>query len=173
MNWDAIAAITGVVSAIAVVVSLIYLGRQIVQNTRAIKSATWQAIQDAEQRADEAVARDLTAAELFNRGSMHGLTSLEGAERTRYWLIHKSYMDLYQALHYHFEQGTIDEELWRTWVLQIEDGIRNSPMIGVDMIPRLKFLRPSFRKFVESQLENCGIEIDPAALEQGFMPGNG
>ena len=44
MNWDAIGAIGEVSGAVAVVVTLIYLAGQLRQNTQALRSSTYEAI---------------------------------------------------------------------------------------------------------------------------------
>ena len=97
MNWDTVVAICEIVSAIAIVVTLFYLARQLRQNTQTIKSATWQSTQDAEQRFDEMIASNSAVADLFDRGMRGGIDSLQGAERTQFSLIHKQLLDLYQA----------------------------------------------------------------------------
>ena len=73
MNWTAITAVADIVGTVAIVVSLIYVARQLGQNTRAVKSATWQATQDAEQRFDETIATSSKMAELFDKGIRHGI----------------------------------------------------------------------------------------------------
>lgn len=46
MNWEAISAISEVVGAVAVVVSLIYLALQIRQNTKVVRGTTLDSITD-------------------------------------------------------------------------------------------------------------------------------
>ena len=167
MNWDAVAAVSEVVGAIAIVITLIYLAQQLRQNTKAIKSATWQATQDAEQRFDGMIASDSLMAELFDRGMEQGLGSVQKGERTRLWLIQKQLLDLYQTHHYHYENGIIDEDLWRNWVAQLDDGLSDFPNWGRDMVPRLKYLRPSFRAFLEHHLRKHDIEVGDEAT-RGF-----
>lgn len=171
MNWEAVAAVSEVVGAIAIVITLLYLAQQLRQNTQAIKSATWQATQDAEQRFDESIATGPGMANLFNRGMKDGAGSLEGAEQTQFWLIEKQLMDLYQTHHYHYENGIIDEDLWQNWVAQLDDGMKDFPNWGRDMVPRLKFLRPTFRAFLEGRLREHGVELGDEARESGLMPG--
>ncbi len=44
MNWDAIGAIAELLGAIGVIASLVYLATQIRQNTRSVRSATYQGL---------------------------------------------------------------------------------------------------------------------------------
>ena len=166
MNWDTVVAICEIVSAIAIVVTLFYLARQLRQNTQTIKSATWQSTQDAEQRFDEMIASNSAVADLFDRGMRGGIDSLQGAERTQFSLIHKQLLDLYQTHHYHHEKGIIDDELWNTWVAQLDDSLKHSPNWGWNTVPRLHYLRPSFRAFLEDRLRKHGIEPGNAPPER-------
>ncbi len=53
------------VGAVAVVVTLVYLTVQLRQNTAALRSNSWQAIQDAEQRFDTLLAGDMALADIW------------------------------------------------------------------------------------------------------------
>jgi hypothetical protein len=44
MNWDAIGAVSDLVGSVGVIVSLIYLGAQIRQNTRSVQAGTFQSV---------------------------------------------------------------------------------------------------------------------------------
>lgn len=52
------AAIAEVVSAIAVVISLLYVGYEVRQNTAAVKSTAYQSIHDAEDRSWQSISAD-------------------------------------------------------------------------------------------------------------------
>ena len=49
MNWEAISAVSEIVGAIAVVISLIYVATQIHQNTRMMRSAAKQSLTETTQ----------------------------------------------------------------------------------------------------------------------------
>lgn len=138
------------IGSIAVVVTLVYLAMQIRQNTTALTSSTWQAIQNAEQAFDQAMATNRGAAEAWVRGAADGLDSLEDpAERFQCFLIGKQLVDLFQTHHYQHERGLVDAELWQTWVSQFEYEIQTSPGFGDVLRERYPHLRPSFRRFVD------------------------
>ena len=134
--------------AIAVVVTLVYLTVQLRQNTSALRSSTWQAIQNAEHAFDQSLASNEDAAQLWVRGAANGLDSFDDpAERFRCFLIGKQIIDQFQNHHYQYERGLIDSELWQTWVSQFEDEIANSPGFIDALKERYPYLRPAFQRF--------------------------
>ena len=138
------------VGAIAVVITLGYLAVQIRQNTAALRSSTWQAIQNAEHLFDQSLVGSKDAAEIWVRASQHGLDGFDDpVERFRCLLIGKQLVDQFQTHHYQREQGLIDPDLWKTWVSQFDEEVENSPGFVDVLRERYPHLRPSFRRFVD------------------------
>jgi len=150
MNWDAVGAIGELVSAIAVVVTLAYVAMQLRQNTDAMRSSTWQSIQDAEQRYDTLLVSNPELITLFLRGGTQGRAALiEPESALRYDLVAKQLIDLFHTHHYQHEIGMITDDWWQSWVLQYEDAIGSFPGFREAMKQRYPFYRPSFQRFVD------------------------
>ena len=138
------------VGAIAVVVTLVYLAQQLRQNTAALKSGTWQAIQNSELGFDQFLVSNEEVARLWLKGSAKGLDSFEDpTERFRCMIIGKQLVDQFQTHHYQYERGLIDAELWQTWVSQFEEEAARSPGFVDAVKERYPHLRPAFRRFVD------------------------
>jgi hypothetical protein len=151
MNWEAIGAIGELVSAVAVVLSLIYVALQLRQNTGALRSSTWQAIQESEQRFDEMLARDPKLVDVWLRGSAQGLAALrDPTEAFQFTLTAKQLVDLFHTHHYQHEIGMIADDWWQTWVLQYEEAM-SWPGFGEILKQRYPFFRPSFQRFVDDR----------------------
>src|SRR2546430_15860417 len=82
MNWDAIVAISQLVAAVGVILSLVFVGLQIKQNTRALRRnehnstmAQWTVIRMA-------IAKNRDIAELMTAG-LHGERALDAADQLR------------------------------------------------------------------------------------------
>src|SRR5438132_7411512 len=82
MNWDAIVAISQLVAAVGVILSLVFVGLQIKQNTRALQRtehnstmAQWTVIR-------QAIAQNRDIAELMTAG-LHGERALDAADQLR------------------------------------------------------------------------------------------
>ena len=153
MSWDAVGAIGEVIGAIAVVLTLVYLAVQLRQNTKALKSNTWQSIQDAEQRFDEFLSRDTTLLDVWIRGAENGLDSLVEPEKLQFYLLSKQLLDQFQTHHYHYEKGMIDQDLWEAWESTFVDDLQKWPGYSEVIRERLPLLRSSFAEFVSSHLE--------------------
>ena len=150
MNWEAIGAIGEITGAFAVVLTLLYLAVQLKQNTGALRSTTWQAVQDAEQRFDSSLVDDPELIALFLRGNSDGMDSLDATERFQYNLIAKQLLDQFQTHPYQYELGMIGEAWWQTWITQYEQEIESSQGFRDIVKERYPHLRPSFREFVDA-----------------------
>lgn len=103
MNWDAIGAIGEIVGAGAVVLTLIYLSIQLRQNTEALRSTAWQAIQDSEHEFDLSLAHDPQALAVFLHGMKEGMDSFDDpVEGFQFFIIGKQLIDHYQKHHYQY-----------------------------------------------------------------------
>lgn len=69
MNWDAASAIAEIIGLVIVVISLIYLARQIKQNTNAIQSGTREAFLSALQNTNSFA---LQHSDVWHRGALAG-----------------------------------------------------------------------------------------------------
>ena len=78
MNWEAISAIGQLVGALAVVISLIYLAREVRSNARATRLASMRTMSDAYNRWAQQLTEHPHLRELYYRG-IHDFESLEGA----------------------------------------------------------------------------------------------
>ena len=79
MNWEAISAIGQIVGALAVVISLIYLAREVRSNARATRVASMRSVSDNFNRWIQQLAEHPDLSELYYRG-IHDFESLEGAD---------------------------------------------------------------------------------------------
>jgi hypothetical protein len=83
MNWEAIGAIGEIVGAIAVFVTLLYLGIQLRLNTRALKSSTFQEISASTAETMQVIASTPGMSELIVK-SQAGIGALSGRTDTIY-----------------------------------------------------------------------------------------
>jgi hypothetical protein len=123
-NWDAISAISEIIGAVAVVVSLIYVAVQIRQNTRAVRGATLDAI-TAHQQAELRWSSDL-AAEFGKALEAPDTLSFEESWRLSEWL--SSAFSARQNEYQQYRKGLLDQEVWES--IQQIIGI----IIGIDWV---------------------------------------
>ncbi len=108
MDWDMIGAVGEVAGAVAVVVTLIYLARQIRDSARQDRRAQYTELNRDFLQISNAVAHDESFADVFFRGAMDP-SSLSPSELGRF---NSSLVMMFRALealfHYHREGGIDD-----------------------------------------------------------------
>ncbi len=114
MNWDAIAAIGELAGALAVVISLLYLARQINQNTRAMRrTAAHEAVEGMLNWFSHALADpDLTR--IWTQG-IESLDNLSEDEIARFALLQFNMMKVAEDIHFQHMEGAMDPGLWEGW----------------------------------------------------------
>ena len=83
VNWEAISAIGQLVGALAVVISLIYLAREVRSNARETRRAAMRSTLDSLTRLAHHVTDNADLAELRNRG-FNDFESLNAVDRARF-----------------------------------------------------------------------------------------
>ena len=112
MNWEAISAIGQLVGAHAVVISLIYLAREVRSNARATRHAAMRSTLDNFNRLAQQLTEHSDLAELYYRG-VDDFESLEGVDRARFsWFMHQMFRNMEDVYHQHLK-GHLDPHLWR------------------------------------------------------------
>lgn len=160
-----IGSIAEIVGAVAIVVSLLYVGIQVSDSTLAVRSAT---------------ANDTSAAMsewYINIGSnsqatrivLDGITdpeSLSREETAQYiYMLHGLFLE-YQAAYYVSEQGTLDFEMRQSLVNTLL-GVREQPGFLKYWGQRRDLFQPSFRAFVDDLIAKGTTNTN---LEQLYQP---
>lgn len=116
-----IAEVAEVIAAIGVIISLIYLGYEVRQNTVAVRTTAYQAIHDAEDQFWSDLVSEPGVADLWQRGLQLGRENLTSEERARFNVTARRLIYLYQNVHYQNRQGVVDTELWDAWVASLDE----------------------------------------------------
>ena len=114
MQWDAIGAIGEILGALAVVVSLFYVGSQVRQNAKAIRGQTYESLSMA--LADSAIqaANDPDVMEAMARAINGEDLSID--QNARYVSLIRAYTRMASAAHYQYSLGLLDDEQLRELV---------------------------------------------------------
>ncbi len=113
MNWLAIGTLAQIISALAVVVSLAYVGVQIRQNTRQVRVAT----HDGTTRDFRQFTRQLLASghgEVFARGLEDPL-QLDEKQKLDFAFMMYDLFKAFENIHYHYLHGTLGDDAWTGW----------------------------------------------------------
>ena len=99
------------IGAVAVIVSLIYVGVQVRQNTQSVRTSAFQAaIRDATDTIDH-VVHDSELIRIWLVG-LRDLDSLSPEDRYRFAAYMTSVLRRYESLLYQTQQGTLDPDAW-------------------------------------------------------------
>jgi len=111
------------VSALAVVISLIYLGRQMQQNTTSVRAASFNSMVENSIRLLEHAFRDSEFASYLHRAETDP-ASLNAAEKVRW----DSYMTAvyrhFDNLVYQYRVGALDQQMWESYERTLREHLR-------------------------------------------------
>src|SRR5713226_1668273 len=148
MSWEAINAVSQLVSSIAVVLSVLYLAVQVHRSTRVAKLATQDAAATALR---EVTAPFMENAELERiwRVGLEDIGALSVEERARFFHAAYQFLKAFETIHFHYVYGLMDKELWEGWHGLLRHYIFASGMAYYWKL-RPEVFSARFRKFVDS-----------------------
>jgi hypothetical protein len=114
MNWDAISAVSELVGTITVVVTLVYVGLQVRQNTKALVAGSRQGLLDGDL--------DLISEYIDHSVDPHLIgddvrLSPEDERRLR-WMIIKA-LRIREFAWHQFQSGLLDEPTWQSYLAPV------------------------------------------------------
>ncbi len=111
INWEAIAAIAGLLGAIGVIVTLIYLSTQIKQNNKQLRGEATTAVYEYQRTLTQMLSADTELYKIALRGN-EDLNSLTEWEKQRFtlWCLHETGM--WEMCHKLYKQGALNEALY-------------------------------------------------------------
>lgn len=118
MSLEQAALISQIISAIAVIASLIFVGFQLSQNTRAVRASTSQAHSATYLQAVTSLFDDAEMASIWRRGLLD-FNALDDDERVRFLAFTSALFRFYEASRIQMLRGQLDNEHWHTIKQQI------------------------------------------------------
>jgi hypothetical protein len=114
VNWEAIGAIGEVIGGLAVILTLIYVARQIQQSTGAVLAANHEGMISAVRSTRHAIAQDPALADLILRGESDS-GDLSEVDARRFEEFALSQFEIWEQAFLNFQKRTIDEAAWGGW----------------------------------------------------------
>ena len=111
MNWDAITGSAEVLGALAVLITLFYLARQIGQNTEEIRSANYHSVTDSFNDLNLTVAGNPDLARVFRLGN-EAYEKLSPDEQTQYGFFMHATFRIMDVIKFQSQHGTNEMTLW-------------------------------------------------------------
>ena len=153
------------ISAIAVVLSLIYVGLQVKQNTTATQTASAQAYVTADNEIVGLINSSPKLADVLHQGA-NGLSALKGGDIIRFMAFHDLIFISFQSFHLQWKKGTLDEGLWGTYRQSFLDLLQQKGQQDWWALRRHWFTS-EFQDYVEQAVaKEVGKPMHPGAVEE-------
>jgi hypothetical protein len=137
--------------AIGVIASLVYLAIQIRQNTRSIRSATYQSsTRDIVQLSDQ-MSQDPELTRIWFEG-LRGFDSMSQDDRRRFAAYMMGAYRRYESMLYQTQQGLLEQEWWEGVGNNLED-MTLQPGTQAWWTEASHLFRPEFQQFVDGIIE--------------------
>jgi hypothetical protein len=151
LKLSELANIAEVIGAFAVVISLVYVGVQVTDNTRAMRSATASATSDAISSWYGDLGGNLQASTIMLNG-ISNPKSLSREEMAQFiYLVHGLLLQ-YQYAYYLSREQTLDPGLQQSLTYNLL-GVREQPGFVLFWQQRREVFEPGFRAFVDDLIE--------------------
>ena len=124
MPLDQVANIAEICAAALVIVSLIYVGLQVRQNTQAIQVTTTQAFTDTWISFVSNLNQSPHLADIYHRG-LSDASSLKGGDLVQFYAFLGQAFAAYQSFYIQWQGGVLDEELWKSYQHGMADLMTN------------------------------------------------
>ncbi len=148
MNWDAIGAISEIMGAFLVLITLIYLSIQIRNNTKEVKSENAHRITDSFNQLNLLVASNERLAALWPKG-MADYDDLSDPQKISFGFMQLAAFRIYDSLYYQIQRGTGNEQLWEGELNTIR-WLFSSPGMRAWWIQQQFAFSPGFQKYIDN-----------------------
>jgi len=154
-----------IIGVIAVVLSLIYLGLQVKQNTRSMRIQTVQDLSNQFKESQASIAHDKDLADIYHR-AVFNYEQLDPLEQLRFNLLIASVLRVLNELFFKRDEGAVDESMWHGFKTIAEDLMRYPGTQSVYKIRKQQYSNV-FQKFVDELIENSSPREVPLFPELG------
>ena len=154
MSLELLIAICEVVGAVAVVVSLVYVGYQIRDNTTSQHAMMHQHLSDSQNEANRGISERPEVADLLARAN-DDLQALSEADRIRLDFVYFTFFNLWHSAFANYRRGMLEESIWLQWDHGYE-WLTRRPATKEVWRGLADIYEPEFRAHVGTKLERSG-----------------
>jgi hypothetical protein len=148
MNWEAVGAVGEMLGAAGVIVTLIYLARQIRLSNAATRLSMSHSIASAARDWNKPLLEDPELAWTFQVGT-EDPTALSPKEKARFIELCFSLLRMFEDAYYQYQNGALDPEVWRGYE-KLYIAYALAPGFQMYWEQRRETFRPDFRAFIDS-----------------------
>ncbi|MFT5137847.1 MAG: hypothetical protein ACI8XV_002889 [Arenicella sp.] len=160
MNWDAIGALSELVGATAVVVTLLYLSVQLRQNTKATRLSSTQSLTEELQDMFNLLSSDESLAEIFVEAAKS--SNISGVNQVRYYCFNSNILRVYENAFLQRQGNASASAHWEGMTRMMIDFTKMVAFASY-WENRKHWLSEDFQQYMESEIINAdqkpGVEI--------------
>lgn len=150
MSWEVIEAVGNIVRALAVALSLVYLGVQIRSSTRATRLAAMRQMSNAFNGWLQSIAENAELAELYAR-AIRDYDSIQGPDIARFSALMDHMFRIYEEMYFQKIERHLDHRVWQGFESPMRDLI-SYPGIQSWWRSRCHWFSLDFQRFIEGHL---------------------
>jgi hypothetical protein len=153
------------VAAVATIATLVYLAIQIRQNTKTVRTSTYQAVLDSARSDTELILAHPHLERIYRLGRRDS-GELSADDRPVFRMLIGQLLLNYEILFLQHQHGVVDEDFWRgrqegLRALLLQPGVRKYWEGSGPLLRR--YFAPKFAELVESLLEKDKRRVEPTA----------
>src|ERR1700756_4634448 len=114
MSWEAINAISQLISSIAVVFSLLYLALRVHRSTRGARIAAQDSAATALRDVTKPFMDNPELGRIWQIG-VENVSALSAADQARFFHAAYQFLKAFETIHFHYVNGLLDLQLWEGW----------------------------------------------------------
>lgn len=153
MTLADLADLSQALGAVAVFASLIFVGVQIRQNTKALKATSHHAITDSFNAVNALIVSDQKVARLWRLG-MAGSDILDEDERQSFAFMAIGYMRIFETLYYQHTAGTLATQLFEAELNTLKWTVTNPGFVAWWSVNPIS-LSAEFRAFIDGLIRDA------------------
>lgn len=128
MTLEEINYVAQTIGVAAILASLVFVGYQIRQNTRALRATSHHAVSDSFNAINTLIAGDPRATRIWRLG-LAGLDALDEDERASFGFIALAYMRIFETLHYQYVTGVLEPKLFEAELNTLKWSVTNPGIV--------------------------------------------
>lgn len=160
-----------IINSVVVVLSLLYLARQVKISTKATRGATYQTIINGVASIESRISQDDNTARIYKLGT-EASEQLNDIEKVRFNELISSFFNFYENLYFQAKEDLVIPELWEGWSKNLMDDL-NKQGVAVWWEEKKVFYSESFRQYVDERKPVNIIAKNPkpsATPDKSFKP---
>lgn len=148
MNWENIKIVLDIVGSLAIILSLIYVAKQLRQGTKSLKTSTRDSSFHSLMEWNYYVMSDAELAWIFISGCKD-FDSLSEKQKARFLIVMASFFKVFENIYLHFLDQSVDSDVWEN-NHKIFLAYFFTPGMQLYWKERKLMLHPKFNHFLEN-----------------------